>query len=333
MVRQLLPAFILCGCLMQEFSANAQNSITGRIVNPRNIPLEFAHVLLFDDSLFVQGTVTDSAGYFDISVATAPQNPVIQAQALGFSPYRSSPFFLSANTDLGTIMLAAAETELDEVTVQSTRPLFEQKIDRTIINVQDRVTSLGSSVLGVLGRSPAVRVNRGINQISMMGKEGVIVMVDNKRVRMESADLIRFLENLNTDLVESIELITAPPSSYDAQGGAGIININTLRGEGGLGGQLSANLAYGKRPKYGTNLSLNGSGKKLSYFLNAGASVAKDFEVVEIRNRPGISRRILCLPARCGTKPRHNPLFGRNWTAVEIVRSNADRVGTLIAAV
>jgi len=189
---------------------------------------------------------------------------------------------LSASTDLGTIMLAAAETELDEVTVQSTRPLFEQKIDRTIINVQDRVTNLGSSVLGVLGRSPAVRVNRGINQISMMGKEGVIVMVDNKQVRMESADLIRFLENLNTDLVESIELITAPPSSYDAQGGAGIININTLRGEGALGGQLSANLAYGKRPKYGTNLSLNGSGKKLSYFLNAGASVAKDFEVVEI---------------------------------------------------
>ncbi|MCE7053866.1 TonB-dependent receptor family protein [Algoriphagus sp. AGSA1] len=281
---------------MLNFWVSAQNSITGKVVDPQNIPLEYAHVLLFQDSLFIQGTVTDSLGKFEIPYSSSDRSYLIQIQAIGFTDFRSAPFFFSGNKDFENILLTLSSTELDEVTVNSYRPLFEQRIDRTVIHVQDRVTNLGSSVLGVLGRSPAVRVNRGINQISMMGKEGVIVMVDNKQLRMESADLIRYLENLNTDLVESIELITAPPASYDAQGGAGIININTLRGEGKIGGQFSGNFAYGKRPKYGINLSLNGTGKKLTYYFNGAYSLARDLELVEIEselnfgNSPIISR-------------------------------------------
>ena len=105
------------------------------------------------------------------------------ATSVGFSSvYLPSILITSsqADLDLKTIQLSEEVLELQQVSVQSRRPLLEQKIDRLVVNVKNSITSAGSTALDVLERSPGVIVNRQANSISMSGKEGVMVMINGK---------------------------------------------------------------------------------------------------------------------------------------------------------
>ena len=61
--------------------------------------------------------------------------------------------------------------ELATVTVTGKRPLIEQKIDRTIVNVDAMLSNNGASALDVLENAPGVSVDREGN-ISLKGKDG-----------------------------------------------------------------------------------------------------------------------------------------------------------------
>lgn len=266
--------------------AYGQQRITGRTVDNDNGRVAFAHVLLFDatseQETFLVGTTTDEEGEFVLSIEQAT-SVYIQVQALGFETYRTDDFAVDADVDLGQLILEQGSQQLDEVTVVGRKPLFEQRVDRTVVNVQGSVTNIGNNVLNVLSKSPMVRVNRAGNEISMMGKQGVVVMIDDKPVQLEPLDLMNLLGNMSSNNIESIELITSPPSNYDAQGNAGIINIQTIRGEEGWSGQWSSNVAYGRRPKYGSGLNLSYQRDRWYTYANLSVNIAHDYEQVYIQ--------------------------------------------------
>ena len=76
----------------------------------------------------------------------------------------------------------------------------------------------GATALDILERSPGVRVDRINNQITMQAKQGVVIMLNGKRIRMEVEGLIQYLQSMSADNIEKIELITTPPASFDAEG-------------------------------------------------------------------------------------------------------------------
>src|SRR5690606_9225052 len=129
-------------------------------------------------------------------------------------------------------------------------------VDRTVINVQSNVVNKNSSVLEVLSRSPGVIVNKQAGNISMSGKSGVRIMINGKMMRVPLSDLIHMLDGINAINVEKIELITAPPSKYEAEGNAGLINITMLQSPDlGTNGRLGALAGY----NYGMLTGLNGN--------------------------------------------------------------------------
>src|SRR5665213_4256511 len=103
--------------------------------------------------------------------------------------------------------------------------MFEQKIDRMVINVKNSITDAGGSALDVLEKSPGVTVNRQNNSIAINGKNGVVVMINGRLTYMPMDALFQLLAGTNADNIEKIELITTPPAKYDAEGNAGYINI------------------------------------------------------------------------------------------------------------
>ena len=115
-------------------------------------------------------------------------------------------------------------TILQEATVTGQTPPVQRKKDRTIINVEASPTNTGSTVLEVLERSPGVTVDRN-GGISLNGKPGVLVLIDDKPTYLNGDDLNNLLSSMNAAQVSKIELISNPPASYDAAGNAGIINI------------------------------------------------------------------------------------------------------------
>ena len=157
---------------------------------------------------------------------------------------------------------------LKEATVTGRAPAVERKRDRTIINVEASPTNTGATVLEVLERSPGVSVDRN-GGITLNGKQGVLVIIDDKPTYLTGDDLNNLLSSMNAAQVAKIELIPNPPARYDAAGNAGIINIKTKRsGSYGLNGSATISYGQGVYPKSNNSVVLNYRKGKINAFMN-----------------------------------------------------------------
>ncbi len=226
----------------------AQVKIAGRIQGPGRADLPDANVLLLHaaDSSLVKGTTTGKDGLFVFTAVSAGQYRLL-ISGIGYADKYAESFDVEGqDRDLGPFLLEASSAQLQGVTVSARKPLFEQKIDRMVVNVRSSITNVGGTVLDVLEKSPGVIVNRNAGTIAMAGREGVMVMVNGKMTYMPPDALIQYLQGLNASNVEKIELITTPPAQYDASGNAGMINIVLINNpDEGFNGTVSASMGVG----------------------------------------------------------------------------------------
>src|SRR5678815_3511313 len=97
-----------------------------------------------------------------------------------------------------------------------------------VVNVEASVTNMGATALEVLEKSPGITVDKDGN-ISLKGKDGVMVLIDGRQSYLGGADLANYLRSLNANQLDQIEIMTNPPAKFDAAGNAGIINIKTKK--------------------------------------------------------------------------------------------------------
>lgn len=185
--------------------------------------------------------------------------------------------------DLGRIQMKAASKELEAVTVTARKPFIEQKIDKMVVNVDAAVTNAGSTVLEVLEKSPGITVDNEGN-ISLKGKQQVLVMMDGKPTYLGATELASLLKSMPSSLVEQIEIMTNPSSKYDAAGNSGIINIRTKKNKQ-YGFNGSVNLAYtqGRYWRSNDNVNLNYRNGKFNFFANGSYSKWNGFQDLEIK--------------------------------------------------
>ena len=91
-----------------------------------------------------------------------------------------------------------------------------------------QIAPAASSALDVLRLTPGVNVSDG--GISLIGKGGVIVLINDKRVRLSGSALISLLRSYPQSDLQEIQILTTPPAKYEAEGNAGVLNI--IRQEG-----------------------------------------------------------------------------------------------------
>ncbi|OGX89987.1 hypothetical protein BEN49_24215 [Hymenobacter coccineus] len=165
---------------------------------------------------------------------------------MGYERYWSAPFALpAAGLALPAVVLrTSAATALREVVVLGQKPLFEHLADRTVVNVENSPLAAGNTALDVLARAPGVTVD-GSDNLALRGRQGLLVLIDGKRQPMTGTELADYLRTLPAEQLKSIELITNPPASYDAQGTAGVIAIN-LKKDQRQGANGTVNLGYGR---------------------------------------------------------------------------------------
>ncbi len=148
------------------------------------------------------------------------------------------------------------------------KPLIEQKIDRTIVNVEASVTNVGSSALEVLEKSPGVTVDKDGN-ISLKGKSGVQVYIDGRPAYLSGADLANMLRSMSASQLDQIEIMTNPPAKYDAAGNSGVINIKTKKNKQfGYNGSLTTGYTQGRYPRFNEGFNFNYRNGKINFFSN-----------------------------------------------------------------
>jgi len=257
-----------------------------------------------------------------------------------------------------TVLLKPKAKVLQEATVTGRTPLVERKRDRTIINVDASPANTGSTILEVLERSPGVTVDRS-GGISLNGKPGVLVMIDDKPTYLTGDDLNNLLSSMNAAQVAKIELITNPPARYDAAGNAGIINIKTKQSSNeGFNGSITTSYAQGVYPKSNNSLVLNYKKGPVNTFFNYSINDVQyltnlyayrqyydnDQNVIAILQQPSyFSGTVVNNTAKTGLdySPSVNTTMGLQLTGVDIHRNgNAtghanwlDTVGTIDSSV
>lgn len=261
------------GLLFLAISAYGQQVIKGKVQATDGQPLAYANVLLLNpsDSSLVKGAVVNESGFYTFE-GLRPGYFLIAAQMVGYRTSYSIPFTLTSaigTHQMQLLVAVADETQLNEVTVQANKPLYEQQLDKLIVNVGSSIIAVGSTALEVLERSPGIGLNRQNNSLTMSGKEGVVVMINGKPSKVPVAALMQMLSGINSNNIEKIELITTPSSGYDAEGNAGVINI-VLKTNSGLGtnGAYSVTFGYGWYEKPSASLNINHRRQKLNMYGN-----------------------------------------------------------------
>ena len=259
----------LLSIFWSNLDAQSSYSISGIINEGNGSGMAFANVLLLKsiDSTLVKGTLTLEDGTYKLESETN-DNYLIMTSLVGFQSVYSKPFTLSQDYTVEPLVLEEGE-QLGEVLVQYKKPLYEQKIDRMVINVENSIVSAGSSALEVLERSPGVSVNRQNSTLSLVGKNGVVVMINGKESYMPQSSLVQLLEGMSSDNIASIEIITTPPANFDAEGNAGYINIVLKKQtDAGLNGAYSFSGGIGNGTTTSENISFNYRKNKLNLFGN-----------------------------------------------------------------
>lgn len=284
-------AFIMCVLtFMAAIRLCAQSSVVGVAKDEQSAPLPFANVVLFAsaDSSFIKGEVSRQDGRFGFQNLPAGSY-YCQVSMVGLTAQNSAVFQLDGapgEFNLGSITLSE-NTALQEVEIAASKSMIEVRADKVVFNVASTPSVSGTNGMELLSKAPGVTVDMD-NNISLLGKSGVQIYINGRPSRLSGNDLAALLQNMNSDNIESVEIISNPSSKYEAEGDAGIINIILKKNVAtGLNGNLTSSFQQGRFFRNNNGISLNYGSEKISAFLNVSRSfqdVQDDFRDVKTQN-------------------------------------------------
>lgn len=256
---------------MATFLSAQTYRLSGCVQDENRQPVEVANVLLKQakDSAYITGMLTDTQGCFSFD---QPLGEYLLHITLIGSEDLYVPVVLRGNKNVGELTLKSSSALLDEVTVTAARPVIKRLVDRVVFDAHNTIVSAGGSALDLLREVPGLQV--GQNSIGIIGKGGIRVYINDRETKLSGDELIDYLRSYDASQILKVEVITTPPSKYDAAGNAGIINIRlNSRPKDYVGGTASASYSAGEKDNYGYGgVSLNLSKGRVSSFLNGGTT-------------------------------------------------------------
>ncbi|HOY04185.1 MAG TPA: TonB-dependent receptor [Saprospiraceae bacterium] len=270
---KLLNTLLLIGCLHTMHAQTA--AVKGFLKSPEGEAVSFAQVALFNaaDSTLAKAVLSNETGVFDIGGLRAGHY-FLKATYLGMQDLRKNDIAVSEGRqlDLGAISFVGSTISLTETIVSAARPLIEVKPDRLVFNVTGTINSAGTDALSLLRKAPSVTVDNNDN-LSVLGRAGVLLYVDGKRLPLSGQDLTNYLQSLPADQIDRFDIISNPGAKYEAEGNAGIIDIR-LKKDKNLGANGSINGTFSQGRYHRENLSGNGNyrNKRFNIFGTAGAN-------------------------------------------------------------
>lgn len=230
-------------------------------------PMPFTNCVLLrqSDSLFMQGTTTDSAGYFRFNAVDTGAY-LLRVSAVGYAPYWQQ-VNLPSDTVLGTIGLFASSTNLQTVTVRAQRPLYSADGEKVFYHVEDDPSVQTGTMADALQNAPGVEVDAEGN-ITYRGKTAVEVWINDRPSNMDGEALKQYIKSLPASSIKRIEVLSNPSARYGTSGS--IINIVT-EGKPPLNQLLCLGFKASTGPRLSPWVSYVYSNDKLSLSLYGNA--------------------------------------------------------------
>jgi hypothetical protein len=207
----------------------AQNrSITGRVIDGASgETMSAVNVVLFTpDSTLIAGVTTDADGIFSLKTDYSG-DCFVAVTSMGYARQR---FDLNLNGDsrnviFPDVLLYLSDVALSEIEIVARKRPTVYKLDRRVIEASGYISAAGGTAADILEQTPSVRVDAN-GELAFRGSAGFKVYIDGKPSTVEGSAA---LEQIPAGQIENIEIVATPSAKNEADGVAGIINVNTKR--------------------------------------------------------------------------------------------------------
>lgn len=206
--------------LLTALSINMSGqNLHGRVVDEDKEPLAYANVMLQRaDSTYISGTMTDTLGVFVLEPDTDAS--MIQISFIGYESYHAPV----DGIDFGTIQMIPDSEILGKAVVKGYLPKTQIKGDAFVTPIENSVLAEAGSANDVLRKLPGI-ISKD-DGIEVIGKGTPIIYINGRLVRDESE-----LEQLNSNVIKSVDVVQNPGARYDATVKA-VIRIQTIKRTG-----------------------------------------------------------------------------------------------------
>ena len=250
-------------------------TVTGHIIDSvSHRSIEFATISFKGNDNLV-GTTSATDGNFSIDIN--PGTYTIKVEFLSYHPVELRDKELTADTDLGTLLLSYAAEQLDEIELIAKKDLVEYGVNKKIYNASLDIANQGGNGFVVLQNTPSLQVDSD-GSVTMRGGS-VQILIDGKPIvgLENTTDIIK---TIPASMIDRVELITAS-SKYDADGGSGIVNIITKKKtDEGINGTIDI---------HGGTPANNGG----STFINETTDKINLYSTISFNNEKKIRRHFL----------------------------------------
>ncbi|HET6256484.1 MAG TPA: outer membrane beta-barrel protein [Puia sp.] len=255
-------------------AASAQITVNGKVEDEIKKPLQYVVVSLHQGAIVVGNTITDSAGRYQFNHLKAGEYKFL----FRFVSYNDTTLRAVIKEDTSIDVQLQSGKMLQSAQVTAKRPILQMEIDRLRFNVSGTDLAYGNNLWDVIGKTPLVNTSED-GAIRISGNSGAIVYVNNRKIMLAGNALKAYLSAIPADNVDAIEIMTTPSSKYDAEGGAGILNIITKKNtQDGFNGNASLSTRQTALNSQSGSLFLNGRTGKWDIY--------SDVYVVDKRREP-----------------------------------------------
>lgn len=242
----------------------------GKVIDAKTKkPVEYASVVLlwFNKDSLIAGGLAKENGDFSLDGLPAYGGYRLRISFIGYKNYEAKVYIVPPNKieqDLGDIKLEPDEKLLKEVEVSAEKSTFVMSVDRKVYNVDKDLSVKGGTALDALKNIPTVSVDGDGN--ATLRESAVRIYVDGKPTTLT-------LQQIPSDQIDRIEVISNPSVKFEASATGGIINVVLKKSnKPGYNGMLMGNIGTGDR--YGAmgniNIKENPFNFSLMYNFNSG---------------------------------------------------------------
>lgn len=181
--------------LFVSLSGYSQYRISGKLVNENKFPVENAEIIIqalnFVDLNY---ELTNKNGEFTLSNIDKGNYKLI-VRYFSENIY-SQNISIDSNLLLETIVINVG-ISLKDVIIEAKKPLIENKVDRLVFNVENSISVAGGNALDALKLTPRIKIQN--DEISMIGKGSMIVMINDKLLQFSGEELANYLKTINAN--------------------------------------------------------------------------------------------------------------------------------------
>lgn len=297
-MKKLILLIVILASAVSQLPAARLYPSTGRVVDEQGNAVEYATVVLLKGSEQVAGRTTDARGRFELKAA--PGNYTLQIQFLGFDPIKKA-VRVELDNDLGDFVMRSSATDIESVVVKA--QLVRREADRFVVDVANAPAAIGKDGIELLERAPGVWIDG--EKISINGKSGSKVYINDRELRMEPEQLLTYLRSLRAEEIQKIEVVPTTGADYDADSAGGAIRITLRkRRENGTDGSVSFNTSQAEIVnKYNPSANINIHSGRTDFYASAWGSFGGDKTTTDEQTRYDAADKAL---------NAHSEMKGRN---------------------